>query len=171
LRGALLSFAGKHEAAEWIFRHAQGGLNLEICPEIKVHRLLFSAEHATRGRDWDEVGSIIRKVQDLWAQQNNDFQAYLKKHFKTRIEALMLAVSSRMSIDESNFESEEFSCSGSHDSCEPSLTGSPRSPSLGWSSPGLLEAGPPAPIADQLIPTTAIRSPASGSTPSSFSSL
>lgn len=149
LLGAAASFGGDHECAEDLLEEVQQKPDLEICPENRVHQLLFYAEHKTREGSWDLAKHAMLQIRHIWQGSQNSLPENLRRYFKPRIKDVLRAISSCLTIDDaSNHKLTVFAnCRGSPvPSLESSMTTpssldsdmfdqGTRTPGRGWPSP------------------------------------
>jgi hypothetical protein len=146
LIGAALSFGGDHGRAEPLLRNVQQDPNPEVCPENRVHQLLFYAEHKTREAAWDVSRGIMRQVYDIIRDKDNHLPDHLTQYFKPRIRNVLKAISSRLTIDDasgnrsSNFSTRQNSpapslASSLSDSTNFEMPEGPRTPNMRSQSP------------------------------------
>jgi hypothetical protein len=149
LLGAAFSFGGDHNRAEGLLENVHQQPNIEICPENKVHHLLFYAEHKTREGSWDLARSAMQQIRHMWQDRQDSLPENLKRYFKPRIKGVLRAISSCLTIDDAS--NHKLTSLANHQgsplpSLESSLTNpsspdsdmldeAPRTPSVGWPSP------------------------------------
>jgi hypothetical protein len=142
LLGAVLSFGGDLEDAEKHLQRVQRQPDVEVCTEIKIHNLLFFAEHKTREQDWDVARRTMRQISDMWQHPDDSVLPQLKAYFEGRVRKVVGAISTRHSVDETSYDSIDPSGHQSSPSSRtPSLIGTPRSPSPGRDGPPLTPGG------------------------------
>jgi len=101
--GGYHSFLQKFDRAEEFFQESQRYMSYETCVEIKLHRLLWYAEHKTRVLDWNGVLLVSRQAHSVFMQQNSPSK-FLVTHFPKRFELLCKAYFERVSIDKIVYE-------------------------------------------------------------------
>ncbi|KLU81703.1 hypothetical protein MAPG_00787 [Magnaporthiopsis poae ATCC 64411] len=99
LFGVFYSFVGRFSDAEKAFGDSERLMGYETCAEIKLHRILWYAEHKTRVRDWNGASDLICRVHQAFMASDETASAFIIHHFPGRFELLCAAVSTRMSID------------------------------------------------------------------------
>lgn len=97
--GGYYSFLGKYDNAEKAFQASGRYMQYEVCVEIKLHRILWYAEHKTRTRDWDTMWTLLFQAHSVY-MKNEKFSEYILTHFPDRFERLCLAASKQAPIDE-----------------------------------------------------------------------
>jgi hypothetical protein len=97
--GAYYSFLGKFEASEYFFRQSQETLELETCPEIKLHRLFWYAEHKTRIQDWRGAQILLDQAQQAFQASQQDSE-FISDHFPERHKLVTISIKEKISIDE-----------------------------------------------------------------------
>ncbi|AEO67137.1 43665189-f139-4667-bec0-1efc654f4120 [Thermothielavioides terrestris] len=117
--------------AETAFRTSERYMGHETCVEIKLHRMLWYAEHKTRVGDWEGVRRLMQEAHEVF-MANDDVSEFVLHHFPGRFGNLYTAVSTRMSIDKvSNLAP------------VPATPGPPGPPAA---TPGNLESASPQPL-------------------------
>ena len=97
--GGYYSFLGRYGDAEKAFQDSSRYMKYEVCTEIKLHRLLWYAEHKTRTRDWDNMRMLLRQAHTVY-MENEGFSEFIIAHFPRRFELLCSAASKQVPIDE-----------------------------------------------------------------------
>lgn len=98
LLGLFLSFVSRFTDAEKAFKESEQLMEHETCLEIKLHRLLWYAEHRTRVQGWDGVTNLIIRAHEIF-MANETTSEFIIHHFPDRFKALCSAVSRRVPID------------------------------------------------------------------------
>ncbi|KAH7060370.1 hypothetical protein B0J12DRAFT_736722 [Macrophomina phaseolina] len=99
LLGVFYSFLSLFDDAEKAFQESDRYMEYEACVEIKLHRMLWYAEHKTRIQDWGGVGMLICKAHEVF--MNNDAHSeFIVTHFPDRFRFLVIAASRQVPIDE-----------------------------------------------------------------------
>ncbi|KAK1765596.1 hypothetical protein QBC33DRAFT_543305 [Phialemonium atrogriseum] len=98
LLGVYHSLLGNFEDAENAFQESIVHIGYEVCVEVKLHRLLWYAEHKTRVQDWDGVWGLLGQAHAAFMRNErpSDFIIY---HVPGRFESLCKAISKRVPID------------------------------------------------------------------------
>jgi hypothetical protein len=99
LLGGYLSFLRRFDDAEKAFQESDRYMKYEACVEIKLHRILWYAEHKTRVRDAEGVVKLMCQAHDIF-MKNDSPSEFIIAHFPDRFKYLCKAVSKRVPIDE-----------------------------------------------------------------------
>jgi hypothetical protein len=99
LLGGYYSFLQKFDDAEKAFQESDRCMKYEDCVEIKLHRILWYAEHKTRVGDNEGVGMLIRRAHKIFMDNNNPTE-FILTHFPDRFYYLCKAASKQVPIDE-----------------------------------------------------------------------
>jgi hypothetical protein len=128
LLGVYNSFLNRFGDAEKAFQDSERYMEYESCIEIKLHRMLWYAEHKTRVLHWEGVGRLICQAHEIFMAANSPSE-FIIEHFPRRFKLLCLAVSAQTPVDKITSETGHFSrpdCvqTGNHHSGSPSHDGS-----------------------------------------------
>jgi hypothetical protein len=74
-------------------------MKYEACVEIRLHRILWYAEHKTTVRDWDGVGMLICQAHEVFVKIDSPL-GFVVVHFLDRFKFLCQATSKQVPIDE-----------------------------------------------------------------------
>lgn len=96
---AYYSFGRQFRNAEKAFQESNECMELEDCVEIKLHRLLWYAEHKTRVRDEEEFRMLMSQAHEVFMKDESPSE-FILVHFPDRFRYLCMAASRRVSIDE-----------------------------------------------------------------------
>jgi hypothetical protein len=99
LIGGYYSFLGRFDDAEKAFQESDRNMKYEICVEIKLHRILWYAEHKTRVRDDKGVSMLISQAHEVF-MGNDKPTEFILAHFPDRFHYLCKAAFKRVPIDE-----------------------------------------------------------------------
>jgi hypothetical protein len=99
LLGGYYSFLQRFNDAETAFQESDRYMKYEACVEIRLHRILWYAEHKTRVRDWDGVGMLIYQAHEVF-MKNDSPSEFVVVHFPDRFKFLCKAISKQVPIDE-----------------------------------------------------------------------
>jgi hypothetical protein len=99
LLGAYNSFLGRNEEADWAFQESNRYMEYEANIEIKLHRIIWYAEHRTRLREWTGVMQLLREAHGVY-MSNQTPSEFVIMHFPGRFECLSKAISAQVAIDE-----------------------------------------------------------------------
>jgi len=99
LLGGYYSFLQKFDDAEKAFQESDRYTKYEVCVEIKLHRMLWYAEHKTRVGDNEGVGMLISKAHNIF-MENDSPTEFIVTHFPDRFYYLCKAASKQVPIDE-----------------------------------------------------------------------
>jgi len=72
----------------------------EACVEIRLHRILWYAEHKTRVRDSDGLGILICQVHEVFVKIDSPSEFVVVVHFPDRFKFLCQDLSKQVPIDE-----------------------------------------------------------------------
>lgn len=97
--GGYYSFLGRYNDAEKAFQESRRYMKYEVCVEIKLHRILWNAEHETRTRDWDGMGMLLSQAHEVFMKNENPSE-FIVTHFPNRFKLLCMAASKQVPIDE-----------------------------------------------------------------------
>ncbi|KAJ9658994.1 hypothetical protein H2198_003423 [Neophaeococcomyces mojaviensis] len=100
--GAMFSFGGHLQRAEDLLAQVQASPDVEVCPENKIHSLLFYAEHNTRKGDWHATKSIMRKLGGMWRDKTQPLPDSLKRYLRPRIKNILQAIASHLTCDDAS---------------------------------------------------------------------
>lgn len=98
LAGLYYSFAERFTDAHIAFSDSADTLQYETCVEIKLHRILWDAEHRTRIRDWEGAWDFLRRSHKVFLDAESP-SMFFSTHFMDRFEALGGAIRQRRPID------------------------------------------------------------------------
>ncbi|KAM7190197.1 hypothetical protein V8F20_009819 [Naviculisporaceae sp. PSN 640] len=98
LAGLYYSFAERFTDAQIAFHDSAETLEYETCVEIKLHRILWDAEHKTRIHDWEGARGLLYSSHKVFLDAEGPSE-FLNKHFMDRFEVLARAVDQRVSVD------------------------------------------------------------------------
>jgi hypothetical protein len=115
LLGGYYSFVKRFDDAETAFQESGRNMKYETCVEIRLHRILWYAEHKTRVGDWDGVGMLICQAHEVFMKIDGHSE-FVVVHFPDRFKFLCKATSKQISIDEVVNESLDDSASEHHQS-------------------------------------------------------
>ncbi|KAK4206734.1 hypothetical protein QBC37DRAFT_380797 [Rhypophila decipiens] len=98
LLALLYSLTEQYAGAQSAFHDSAETLCYETCVEVKLHRMLWDAEHRTRIWDWDGAWKLLGESRRVFdgAERSSPFFAW---HFTERFAVLESAVQQRMSVD------------------------------------------------------------------------
>jgi hypothetical protein len=99
LLGGYYSFLKRFDEAEKAFQESDRYMKYENCVEIKLHRMLWYAEHKTRVHDEEGVGMLVCQAHEIF-MKNDSPSEFVIAHFPDRFYYLCKAVSKRVPIDE-----------------------------------------------------------------------
>jgi hypothetical protein len=122
LLGVYNSFLNRFGDAEKAFQDSERYMEYESCIEIKLHRMLWHAEHRTRVLHWDVVGRLICQAHEIFMAANSPSE-FIIEHFPRRFKLLCLAVSAQTPVDKITSETDCVQ-TGTHYSGSPSHDGS-----------------------------------------------
>jgi hypothetical protein len=92
------SFLERHDVAEKAFQDSTRYMKYEVCTEIKLHRMLWYAEHKTRMGDWQGMEKILEEAHDIFMKTERPSE-FIKIHFPNRFQTLRMASLERAPID------------------------------------------------------------------------
>lgn len=118
LLGGYYSFLGRFNDAETAFQESDRYMKYEACVEIRLHRILWYAEHKTRVQDWDGVGMLICQAHEVFMKTDSPSE-FVVVHFPDRFKFLCKAISKQVPIDEVVNEPLDESASEHHRSVCP----------------------------------------------------
>ncbi|KAL2130451.1 hypothetical protein VTI74DRAFT_6380 [Chaetomium olivicolor] len=98
LLGLYYSFICRFWDAQKAFEDSERLMEHETCVEIKLHRMLWYAEHKTRVQDWNSVSRLISRAHAVF-MANDTASAFIIDHFPDLFKSLCSAVSMRIPID------------------------------------------------------------------------
>jgi len=96
--GGYYSFLQKFDDAEKAFRESDRYMQYEARVKIRLHRILWYAEHKTRVRDEEGVGKLIREAHEIF--MNDSPLEFIITHFPDQFNYLCMAASKQVPIDE-----------------------------------------------------------------------
>ncbi|KAM7183793.1 hypothetical protein V8F33_013372 [Rhypophila sp. PSN 637] len=98
LLALLYSLREQYAEAQSAFHDSAETLCYETCVEVKLHRMLWDAEHRTRIWDWDGAWRLLCDTRRIFdgADESSPFFAW---HFTERFAVLESAIQQRISVD------------------------------------------------------------------------
>lgn len=121
LLGVYHSFLGNFEDAEKAFQESIVHIGYEVCVEVKLHRLLWYAEHKTRVQDWDGVWDLLSQSHTAF-MRNEHPSDFIIHHVPGRFESLCKAISKRVPIDKVAADDSQIPRAGSLPAPTPGAT-------------------------------------------------
>ena len=98
LLGVYNSFICRFSEAEKAFEDSERLMGYETCMEIRLHRMLWYAEHKSRVQDWNSVDRLIRCAHEVF-MANDTTSEFIIDHFPGRFKSLCSAFLMRVPID------------------------------------------------------------------------
>jgi len=96
--GCYYSFLGRYDDAEKAFQDGIRYMKYEVCTEIKLHRIIWYAEHKTRTRDWEDMRNLLIEAHTVF-MKNDKPSDFIITHFPHRFKLLCAAASTELPID------------------------------------------------------------------------
>ena len=96
--GGYYSFLGRYDDAEKAFQDGIRYMRYETCTEIKLHRIMWYAEHKTRTGSWEDMRNLLKEAHDVF-MENDKPSDFIVTHFPHRFEILCTAASEQAPID------------------------------------------------------------------------
>ena len=128
LLGVYSSLICRFSDAEKAFEDSERLMEYETCMEIRLHRMLWYAEHKSRVQDWNSVDALIRRAHEVF-MANDTTSEFIIDHFPRRFKSLCSAFLMWVPIDKITNDAadasppEDFQTT-SHDPL-PSMPGTP----------------------------------------------
>ena len=106
--GGYYSFLGRYNDAEKAFQDGIRYMRYETCTEIKLHRIIWHAEHKTRTGSWEEMRNLLREAHTVF-MENDKPSDFIVTHFPHRFKILCAAAFEQAPIDRFTNEPENSS--------------------------------------------------------------
>ncbi len=98
LVGVHHSFLGRVSEADQAFRLSEQYMEYEACGEIRLHRVLWHAEHKTRVGDWAGARNLLDHAHRAFMEDDSPSE-FILHHFPSRFQSLCKAILAQIPID------------------------------------------------------------------------